>query len=141
VATTLASTHWNDLKEDAWRLQQFGTGSLSQLAGLMAAVDFHQKLGGAVIEERVRALTKRLRTGLASMKHVRISSSVHPEMIAAVTTFKVEGKKAADVQNALWAKKIRVRVINDDAGVRAGTHFYVLEREIDRLLEIVRGMV
>lgn len=141
VATTLASSHWNDLKEDAWRLQQFGTGSLSQLAGLMAAVDFHDKLGSAVIEERVRALTKRLRAGLASMKHVRISSSVHPEMIGAVTTFKVEGKKAADVQNALWAKKIRVRAINDDAGVRAGTHFYVLEREIDRLLELVRGMV
>lgn len=139
VTTTLASSEWNNKKWDAARLQQYGTGSVTQLVGLGAAIDFHNQLGRDPVEARVRRQTQRLRAGLSAMPHVQLSSATHPQMVAGVTTFRVNGKKGIEVQNALWARKIRVRAVGD-LGVRAGTHIYVLDRDIDHLLEVVAGL-
>ncbi len=140
VTTTLASQDWNNKKSDAARLQQYGTGSVSQLVGLGAAIDFHNQLGRDVVEARVRRQTQRLRAGLAALPHVQLASATHPEMVAGVTTFRVNGRKGIEVQNALWARRIRVRAVGSELGVRCGTHFYVLDRDIDHLLEVIAGL-
>jgi selenocysteine lyase/cysteine desulfurase len=110
------------------------------LHGLTAAIDFQNAIGRARIEERDRALTKRLRDALMSTPKVRIRSATHPEMFAAVTTFGVEGRRGKDVQDALWSARVRVREVGDDVGVRCGTHLYVHEDDIDRIVDVVRAL-
>jgi len=138
--TTLASSQWENKEWGAARLGQFGTGNAALLHGLEAAIDFQNAIGRARIEERDRQLTRRLRDGLAKCPKVKIRSSVHPEMFGAVTSFSVEGRKPKEVQDALWQARVRVREISEDFGVRCGTHVYVLDEDVDRIVDVVRKL-
>ena len=44
---------------------------------------------------------------------------------------------AEGLQNALWARRIRVRAQGDDKGVRLSAHLYVSPADVDRVLEAV----
>lgn len=134
--TTLASTWWNDKEKNAGRLHQYGTGSISVLEGLKAAVAYVNRIGLDAIEARDLALTRRLREGLKEIRRVRLVSPESAELCASVTNFRVEGMTPADLQDSLWDKRLRVRHMGD--GVRCGTHFYCAEEEIERLLARVR---
>jgi isopenicillin-N epimerase len=137
LTATLASAEFGNAKWGAARLQQYGTGSLAMLDGLVAAIDFHDAIGIAAIEARDRALTKRLRDGLATIDRARIHSATKPELHAAVTTFAIDGVKPPEVMARAWAQKIRIRSVHDEYGCRVGTHYYVTDDEIDRLLDVV----
>jgi selenocysteine lyase/cysteine desulfurase len=56
-----------------------------------------------------------------------------------MTTFAVAGRKADDVQDELWKRKIRVRA-EGDAGVRLSAHIYVSPADIDRVLSVVESL-
>ncbi len=131
--TTLASAWWNDKTKGAGRFHQYGTGNLSLLEGLRAAVAFQERIGFDRIETRDRALTARLRDGLAAIRKVTLNSPASPELTACVTNFSLEGKTGDQIQDALWRRRIRVRAVGP--GVRCGTHYYCREAEIDRILE------
>jgi len=72
-----------------------GTGNMSLLEGLRAAVAYQAWIGPDAIEARDRALTRRLREGLAAIRRVRLASPKHPDLCAAVTNFRVEGLDGA----------------------------------------------
>lgn len=140
LVATLGSAEFANAEWGAGRLQQYGTGSPALLHGLRAAIDFQQRLGIDAIEARDRALTARLREGLATIPKVRVSSSASPAMTAAVTTFAIEGVAPGEVMDAAWRSKVRIRSVHEEHGCRVGTHYYVQHDEIDRLLEIVDGL-
>jgi selenocysteine lyase/cysteine desulfurase len=135
---TLVTGGFENRSQGAFRLARFGTGSLPRVFGLRAAVRFMKRLDIDRIERWDRSLTSRLREGLASMPHVRLSSPVDPRLSAAVTTFAVSGRTADEMQDVLWREKIRVRA-EGDAGIRLSAHFYVAPADIDRVLSIVRS--
>ena len=81
-----------------------------------------------------------LRTGLAAIPKARLSSPADPRLAAAITTFRVEGVTARALQDALWARRIRVRAQGDDRGVRLSAHLYVSPANIDTILEVARGL-
>lgn len=66
-----------------------------------------------------------------------LSSPADPRLASAITTFRVEGVTARELQNALWEKRIRVRAQGDDKGVRLSAHIYVAPEDIDRVLGVV----
>ena len=138
--TTLASYQWDNREQGAFRFMQYGTGSTAIIDGLMAALALAERTGIERIERWDRALTKHLRDGLAGIKGAVLSSPADPRLASAITTFRVEGIAARDLQNALWEKKIRVRAQGDDKGVRLSAHVYVAPADIDRVLEVVRGL-
>ena len=138
--TTLASYQWDNREQGAFRFMQYGTGSTAIIDGLMAALALAERTGIERIERWDRALTKRLRDGLAGINGAVLSSPADPRLASAITTFRVEGIAARDLQNALWEKKIRVRAQGDDKGVRLSAHVYVAPADIDRVLEVVRGL-
>jgi selenocysteine lyase/cysteine desulfurase len=86
-------------------------------------------------------LTTRLRDGLEKIPAARLSSPADRRLASAITTFRVEGIKAKALQDALWAKKIRVRAQADARGVRLSAHIYVMPGDIDAVLAVVRGAV
>lgn len=136
--TTLASYQWDNHEDGAFRFMQFGTGSVAVVDGLMAALRFIEKIGMSRIEQWDANLTKRLRDGLTSIPAVGIASPTDPRLTAAITTFRVNGVKAKALQDALWAKRVRVRAQNDERGVRMSAHMYVSPADVDVILDVTR---
>ena len=138
--TTLASYQWDNHEQGAFRFMQYGTGSPAIIDGLLAALALAERTGIDRIERWDMALTKRLRDGLALIKGAVLSSPSDPRLASAITTFRVEGVPARDLQNALWEEKIRVRAQGDDKGVRLSAHVCVAPADIDRVLGVVRAL-
>ncbi len=136
--TTLASYQWDNHADGAFRFMQYGTGSVPVVEGLAAALRFIGKIGMPRIERWDASLTKRLRDGLAGIPAARVASPTDPRLTAAITTFRVNGVKAKALQDALWAKRVRVRAQNDERGVRLSAHMYVSPADVDVVLEVTR---
>ena len=83
-------------------------------------------------------LTNSLREGLAGIPAVHVASPADPRLAVAITTFRVNGMKAKALQDALWAKRVRVRAQNEERGVRLSAHLYVSPADVDRAVDIVR---
>ena len=138
--TTLASYQWDNHEDGAFRFMQFGTGSVPVVDGLMAALKFIDRIGMPRIERWDAMLTKRLRDGLSRIPAVRVASPGDARLTAAITTFRVNGVKAKVLQDALWARRIRVRAQNDERGVRLSAHMYVSPADVDAILDVTRGL-
>ncbi len=136
IWTTLASSHWDDHENGAFRFMQYGTGAVPVHEGLVAALGFIEKIGMARIERWDAMLTKRLRDGLARIPTVRLSSPPDPGLASAITTFRVEGVKARALQDALWERRVRVRAQNDARGVRLSAHIYMSPADVDTVLDV-----
>jgi len=134
--TTLASYQWDNHEDGAFRFMQFGTGSVPVVEGLVAALRFIDRIDMARIERWDAQLTKRLRDGLAQIPAARVASPLDPRLAAAITTFRVEGVKAKALQDALWARKVRVRAQNDARGVRLSAHMYLSPADVDTILDV-----
>jgi selenocysteine lyase/cysteine desulfurase len=134
--TTLASYQWDNHEDGAFRFMQFGTGSVPVVEGLVAALQFVEKIGMPRIARWDAMLTRRLRDGLAKIPAARVASPADPRLTAAITTFRVEGTKAKALQDALWARHVRVRAQNDARGVRLSAHLYVSPSDIDTILDV-----
>jgi isopenicillin-N epimerase len=139
IWNTLASGRFEDDGSGAFRFMQFGTGSPAVIWGLRAAVRFMTQLGITRVARWDAMLTTRLRAGLATMPHVQLVSPVDPRLAAGITTFGVRGRDGRELQDALWARRIRVRS-QGAPGVRLSAHLYVSPADIDRVLEVVAGM-
>jgi selenocysteine lyase/cysteine desulfurase len=108
----------------------------------MAAVTFMESIGIDRVERWDLMLANRLRDGLAQMKHARLVSPADRRLASAITTFAVPGVTGRQLQDALWAKKIRVRAQGQtiDRPVRLSAHLYVNPGDIDRVLEVVAAL-
>jgi selenocysteine lyase/cysteine desulfurase len=134
--TTLASSHWDDHENGAFRFMQYGTGAVPVHDGLAAALKFIDKIGMPRIERWDAMLTKRLRDGLARIPSARLSSPADARLASAITTFRVEGVKAKALQEALWARGVRVRPQSDARGVRLSAHIYMSPADVDTVLDV-----
>ena len=137
---TLASGSIDRDSPDIFRLMQWGTGSVPVVQGLMAALDFVTGIGIDRIERWDLMLATRLRDGLAQIKTAKLTSPVDRAFQSAITTFSVPGTTGRQLQDALWAKKIRVRAQGEPRGVRLSAHLYVNPADIDRVLDVVAAL-
>ena len=138
--TTLASSHWDDQENGAFRFMQYGTGAVPVHEGLVAALAFIDKIGMPRIERWDAMLTKRLRDGLARIPAARITSPEDPRLASAITTFRIEGVKAKALQEALWARHVRVRPQSDARGVRLSAHIYMGPADVDTVLDVALSL-
>ncbi|MDD5542787.1 MAG: aminotransferase class V-fold PLP-dependent enzyme [Acidobacteriia bacterium] len=141
IWTTLASAAWADMDKGAYRFMQYGTGNLSVLKGYEAAIDYHENLGPDRVTRRIKQLGDYLRGEIQNIKGTTILSSVHPEMCAGITTWRVEGVSGEAMVDTFWNnRKIRVRSMGGKNGVRQSTHIYNNEAEIDSMLVLAREL-
>jgi selenocysteine lyase/cysteine desulfurase len=77
-----------------------------------------------------------LRDGLSRIPTAHLSSPADPQLASAITTFRVEGVKARALQEALWARHIRVRPQSDARGVRLSAHIYMSPSDVDTVLDV-----
>jgi selenocysteine lyase/cysteine desulfurase len=139
VWTTISSSQWNNHKDDGYRLTQRGTGSLSLLAGLDAALDFHNGIGPANIHKRIKYLGDTLRDGLRRIPGVQIHTSSDPAMSAGISVFGVDGVTPAQLQDEFWNRG-RLRPRASGIGVRLSTHIFNSPQEVEKTLSVVRTL-
>lgn len=140
IWTVAASYQWENEEDHGLRLTQRGTGNVSLIVGLEAAVDFHNEVGSEKVIKRIKELGDYLRDGLQAIDKVKIVSSVHPEMCAGITTYLVDGVKPVDLQNEMWKRyKLQPRAAGTN-GLRQSTHIYNQKAEIDKALDVVRSI-
>jgi selenocysteine lyase/cysteine desulfurase len=140
IWTTLASYQWENKEAGSFRFMQYGTGSPALIDGLLASLAVAERNGIERIERWDSMLGARLRDGLSKIKGAVMASPSDPRLGSAIVTFRVDGVSARDLQNALWAQKIRVRAQGDDKGVRLSAHVYVSPSDIDRVLGVVSAL-
>src|SRR5207245_3148206 len=86
-------------------------------------------------------LADRHRKGLERIPRSKISSPVHPELAGAVVVHGIEGVPAAKLEQELWQRRrIRVRSMGDQLGVRQSCQIYNSEAEVDATLDVVRDL-
>lgn len=129
-----------DNEAGAFRFMQYGTGSVPVVHGLRAALRFLNGLGLERIERWDLMLSQRLRDGLARIPAARMASPADPRFASAITTFGLKDHTGRQLQDALWARQIRVRAQGGDRGVRLSAHFYVSPADIDHVLEVVSSL-
>ncbi|MFI5234860.1 MAG: aminotransferase class V-fold PLP-dependent enzyme [Gemmatimonadales bacterium] len=136
----VASGGWDDLKIKGQRFDHVGTRNDSLVYGLQSALDFHDTIGTARIESRVRGMATDLDARLRQIPGIEMKSPSRAAFRSALVSFTVKGKKAEDVIAALWkAGPVRVRHVAeyDYHYIRLSTHIYNSPAEV----ETVAGML
>ncbi|MGH7592977.1 MAG: aminotransferase class V-fold PLP-dependent enzyme, partial [Gemmatimonadales bacterium] len=141
IATTwplIGSGDWN--AADIRRFEDVGTSNGSVVAGLRAAVAFQNAIGREAIEQRTRSLATRLYDALAALPRVQLVSPHNAGLRSAMVSFKMAGTTAERLQGYLGAARIRTRRIAESGYeyLRLSTHIYVLQRDVDRTVELLR---
>lgn len=137
---TEASGGWDDLGLGAHRFNHLGTMDGSRLAGLGAAVRFHQALGTDRVEARVRYLRQRLRTAIESLPGVTVATPGGDDLSAGMVSFALQGVDSLELQRRLAREaNVRTRVIGEYGygWMRLSPHIYNAEAELDRVVALI----
>ncbi|MDF2158379.1 aminotransferase class V-fold PLP-dependent enzyme [Algoriphagus sp. CAU 1675] len=121
----------------------FGTQSTPLHLGIVAAVDFHEKIGREKIELRVRELNDYLFNGLKELKGIEILTPEERESRISVVAFRIPGLDYQEIAKKLSKKKIRIRGVHEAGlnAIRVSTHIYNSKSEIDTLLGEIKTML
>jgi isopenicillin-N epimerase len=114
----------------------FGQRDEATMIALREALTFQNTVGRLAIEQRARALSTQLVTGLAKLP-VTVWTSPEAERRAAVVSFLPGTLDANALAAALYTKDrvaITTRGGKDRPGLRVSPHFYNSPAEVDRLL-------
>ncbi len=124
-------------REDIRKFEEIGTHPLANLLAVGEALTFHQLIGDARKEARLRWLRDRW-AARAQHERIRLHTSRDPRWSCGIATVEVEGVTPAELTNWLWAeKKIVVTPVGHDEvkGVRVSPHVYTLKEEVDRFAD------
>jgi selenocysteine lyase/cysteine desulfurase len=83
-----------------------GFHSFEHRWALDRAFQFHQAIGKPRVAERIHALNRQLKEGLARMPGVKLYTPMEDELSAGIVCFDVPGKHAQQVVDELRKKKI-----------------------------------
>ena len=91
---------------DGARLTPGGFHSFEHRWALAEAFGFHQSIGRARVEARIRTLAARLQAGLGDVRSVRLRTPTARALSAGLVCFDVEGRDPEDVVDRLAAARI-----------------------------------
>jgi len=135
--------HWSDFsrRELSWRddARRYECGTLNTVGiyGLGAAVNLLLEVGIPNVAERVLNLTDRLRKGLLAQGHSVFGPRVREEASGIVSFAPRQGTADRLLERFIAH---HVQVAARGGMVRIAPHFYNTEEEIERVLEISRGV-
>ncbi len=125
--------------DDIRKFEEIGTHPAANFLAIAEALTFHQSIGDANKESRLRYLrdywAKRL---LAKSSRVKLHTSLKPEFSCCVTTVQVEGLDMQKLSEWMTDKKfiLTVRIKHDEFdGLRITPNVYTTLEELDRFCE------
>lgn len=138
-----ASGTWDKPELGCERLTNIGTSNLTLLVGLLAAIDFHNKIGTSRIVSREQHLAKILRSSLSAIKGVWFGNGAPPDLSAAMVKAMLPVQKLGELPGKLWTDhKIWVTAADGDGKLPASIRFscpvYVGENDLDRTVVLLK---
>jgi selenocysteine lyase/cysteine desulfurase len=137
---TLASGDWDDLSLGAMRFNHLGSFDESRMAGLLAALRFHEAIGADKVHARIRELRARMFNGLKAIDRLHIKSPAGDVLGAGMVSFRIDGLDSIELQRRLATKaNVRTRVIGeyDYQWMRLSAHIYNSPAEIDKVVGLI----
>lgn len=136
---------WNDLP---WKFEA-GTPNMAGAAGLMAAIEYLQKIGMENIAAHGQELAKYALEKLSAIPTIIILGLTNTENRGPVISFTIEGMHPHDVSEMLDKENIAVRggfhcamplfsKLGIDGSIRASFYIYNTLEDIDRLVEAAK---
>ncbi|MCE9532067.1 MAG: aminotransferase class V-fold PLP-dependent enzyme [Planctomycetes bacterium] len=110
------------------------------------AIAFQADLGWEAIRGRIAELAAYVRKRLGAIAGLTLATPAEPGLHGALTAFQLPftgPEKAAKLREAIWKHRIEVPVVErpDRLLLRVSTHFYNTEEEVDRLAEVLPGVL
>lgn len=105
------------------------------------AIEFHDAIGKARVAERIHALNRQLKEGLAAMDKVTLHTPMSDELSAGIVCFEVEGTSPNDVVRRLARERIVASTSPYAVSyARLAPGLLNDEQEVDICLKAVRAM-
>jgi isopenicillin-N epimerase len=134
---------WGDTAETslraARRFETLGQRNDATIAGLDAALDFHETIGGATIEARVLALATALKELLARIPGARLVTPVAPEQSGGVVIARFGERDHRALYQRLYAEHGVAGAAT--GGLRLCPHIYNTLDDVAHAAEAVRKLV
>ena len=142
------SEAWLDFAGDDFAMRdtaerfQYGPWSWPLVHAWAFAVEYLAEIGLEAIWGRTVGLAERLKEGLAQIPEAKLYTPRAPELSAALVSFGIEGWTGKELSRALreeWNMVIKA-LPHSREGLRASMAFFLLEDEIDKLVEALGSL-
>jgi selenocysteine lyase/cysteine desulfurase len=116
------------------------------LRGVEAALNFQEQVHRGRIEARIRELAIYARMRLQRIPAVELLTSARPGLWAGILTFRVIGRRAADIASTLaLANGVYLRVLkwpkSEDGALRASLHIFNSSDDIEKFGQALQQLV
>jgi len=122
----------------------YGTQSRSLAVGMVAAAEFHDKIGKTNIESRLRTLNQYLFDGLSEMNSkLDILSPEEKESRISLLSFRPKNMSYQTCGNALGKAGFRIRQVPEGGvnAIRVSTHVYNTKDELDAFVVALKQIL
>ncbi|MGK0221044.1 MAG: isopenicillin-N epimerase, partial [Limisphaerales bacterium] len=135
-------TAYNRQAKTAARYEMRGSKNFAGAASLRAALDFHEAITPAAIEQRIHFLATKARTALREVPGVQVYVSDDPALSAGLVSFVVNGVPPKMLNTLLWDRHgIYIRDVTHAeinwAVNRASLHIMVDAQQVSNFVEAV----
>lgn len=132
------------MDDDIRKYEEIGTHPAANYLAIADALTFHQGIGAANKEARMRYLRDRWAKRLLKHDRVRLHTSLKPRFACGLATVQVEGIDPEQLTDYLW-KKHRIIVTPlkhpEFEGIRVTPNVYTTLDEIDRFSDIMETVI
>ncbi|MBK7335932.1 MAG: aminotransferase class V-fold PLP-dependent enzyme [Saprospirales bacterium] len=129
---------------DIRKFESLGTRSFAIEQAIGQAIQFHLMIGTERKAKRLHYLKNYWAEKAAQIPGVKIHTSLHPDFGGAIALVSVEGKTPPELAQYLMTKH-RIHTVSIEweniHGVRVTPNVYTVTRDLDRLVEGIRGFV
>ena len=122
----------------------YGTQSKALAVGMVAAAEFHEKIGKANIETRLRTLNQHLLDGLSEMNSkLDILTPVEKDSRISLLSFRPKNMSYQTCGNALGKAGFRIRQVPEGGvnAIRVSTHVYNTKDELDAFVVALKQIL
>lgn len=133
-----------DQDDDIRKFEEVGTASPAAYLGIAEALTFHQGIGGANKEARLRHLRDLWAEPLREHPRVRLHTSLDPRFSCGIATLQLEGVDSGELHQRLWRRHriLTSPVVRDDLqGVRVSPGVCTTPQELERFVDAIHGVL
>ncbi len=138
----LSVDYWSDAPTAARKFEQLGQRADPILAGLLATVETHERLGASEVERRTLEIAGRLRTALAALPNLELRSSGEAAVCGPVIKVMPKGRDLKSVYDELWNRhRVAIAMTPEGpaSGLRFSPHIYNTEAQVETVARLLRG--
>ena len=132
------------MDDDIRKFEEIGTHPAANFVAVAEALTFHQGIGPARKEARLRYLRDYWATALLKHDRVRLHTSLKPEFSCCIGTVQIDGIDTKALGEHLWAayRIIATPIMHDEfEGLRVTANVFTTLEELDRFVEAMEDVI